>query len=415
MISERAPYPRQFNPGNHANISRYSIESHSTYFSAITEWSVSTRGTLESYVTASSNLGGGLSEGVVPKPPSPWLQHLDTERLLRSADEEINWSGKGQHVEFSTESEIPLVQERVLGHRASALVDSVRCRRVRLARKSIRCSGGWKKEDFLEEVKHLNRLRHAHIIQLVGTYVLGKTLAILVYPVADYTLDAYMDECNSEATGGVSEQLQALERFPLCLAGAVDYVHSTNTKHMDIKPTNILICSRPDLEERYVVYIADFGISRNYTDARDMETDGPMSFTRRYCAPEVSMQETRGKSADTFSLGCVFAEIFSVLAGKTAEELLEARQTKSDTTFHNNIDKVLEWIRGLTWSSFYSTEQRIYPLIVPDLIKGMLQESPQSRPNLEDVGVKLCELNPGLVPGQRLCCLRGPEQYRVAE
>lgn len=409
MISERAPYSRQF------NISKYSVESRSTYFSANTEWSVVTRGTAESYVTASSSLGRGLTEGALPKAPSPWLQHLDTEMLLRSADEEINWSGKGQHVEFLTENEIPLVPERVLGYSSSALVDSVRCRRVRLARKSIRCSGGWKKEDFLEEVKHLNRLRHAHIVQLVGTYVLGNTLAILIYPVADYTLDAFMDECKPEATGEVSEQLQALERFPLCLTTAVDYVHSTNTKHMDIKPTNILICGRPDLKERYVVYVADFGISRNYTDATDMETDGPTSFTRRYCAPEVAMQETRGKSADTFSLGCVFTEIFTVLAGNTAQELLEARRTKSDSTFHNNIDKVLEWIGALTWPSFYSTEQRAYPLIVPDLIKAMLQEPPQLRPNLKDVGVNLCELLGVLIPGLRLCCLRDPEQYRVAE
>ena len=49
----------------------------------------------------------------------------------------MNWSGRGQHAEFDLTEEdlIPLIHEKVLGYSATALVDSVRCRRIRLARK----------------------------------------------------------------------------------------------------------------------------------------------------------------------------------------------------------------------------------------------------------------------------------------
>jgi len=63
----------------------------------------------------------------------------------------------------------------------------------------------------------------------------------------------------------------------------------------------------------FTVYVADFGISRPYTQIDAGETDGRTSFTRKYAAPEIIDQETRGLAADIFSLGCVFLEIYTVL------------------------------------------------------------------------------------------------------
>ncbi|KAH7108763.1 hypothetical protein B0J11DRAFT_513130 [Dendryphion nanum] len=92
------------------------------------------------------------------------------------------------------------------------------------------------------------------------------------------------------------------------------------TKHMDLKPENILVrdvrqykTPRPS-NASFKVYIVDFGISRSYDSLDATETEGPTQFTHRYAAPEVVDREKRGLAADTFSLSCVFVEIYSVLA-----------------------------------------------------------------------------------------------------
>ena len=153
-----------------------------------------------------------------------------------------------------------------------------------------------------------------------------------------------------------------------------------------------------------MVYLADFGISRNYTDLADMETDGTIPFARRYCAPEVALGRCSRTKADVFFLGCVFAEIFTIIAGKTTEEFLDARNQNSDATYHNNMDKSLEWIGSLEWQDFDQTKRQSYQRIVPELIKEMLGESPQIRLAPRGLTRHICS-----------CCLKEPEQYRAAQ
>lgn len=67
------------------------------------------------------------------------------------------------------------------------------CRRIRLARKRIKCGRWISRKEAIEEVEHLQRLNNAHIVRVVGTYVVLNELAILLYPVAEWNLENYMD------------------------------------------------------------------------------------------------------------------------------------------------------------------------------------------------------------------------------
>lgn len=80
---------------------------------------------------------------------------------------------------------------------------------------------------------------------------------------------------------------------------------------MDIKPQNILVRRNRSNSTglMFEVYVADFGIARSYDKAEEIMTDGWTSFTRKYAAPEVVQQESRGLAADIFSLGCIFLEM----------------------------------------------------------------------------------------------------------
>ncbi|KAF2811033.1 kinase-like protein [Mytilinidion resinicola] len=204
----------------------------------------------------------------------------------------MDWSGRGRHAEFGEgdDGQIAkiLTHENILGHSWTAVAESVLCRRIRLARKTISCIGKLKREDAVKEVEHLQKFLESFL--------------------------EFADELKD-----FSEKLSNLydlSCFIGCLSNAMDYIHQQFTKHMDIKPKNILIRQTPRGCNKYRVYFADFGISRAYKSAAEAETDSPTPYTRMYAAPEVVDQDTRGFGADIFSLGCVFAEIIAVLSSQ---------------------------------------------------------------------------------------------------
>jgi hypothetical protein len=117
---------------------------------------------------------------------------LERHDLLQPTNLELNWSGKGQHVAFDTSESLPLVVTDQLGASLTSKVEAVLCRRITLARKTMRCTRNWTVADALLEVYHLQNLRHRHIVQLVGTYLRGREFAILMYPVAHCYLGHFL-------------------------------------------------------------------------------------------------------------------------------------------------------------------------------------------------------------------------------
>lgn len=155
-------------------------------------------------------------------------------------------------------------------------------------------------------------------MRLIGTYVVGRELSILLYPVADFNLEEFLRSIRSDQLHSYKAwKTWSCCTFFACLSNAVDYIHSQLAKHLDIKPQNILVRKQhEDLSQTrfaYTVFVADFGIARSYTQPAAANTDGLTPFTPRYAAPELVRQELRGLSADVFSLGCVFLEMCMTL------------------------------------------------------------------------------------------------------
>jgi serine/threonine protein kinase len=360
---------------------------------------------------------------------SEWLMHLHNRGILLDPLEELDWSGEGQHVEYSPEDEgeIPLRSEKILGHSQTAIIDSVRCRRIRLARKKITCSRRLKKEDAIVEVEHLMRLQHAHIVRVVGTYTLKKDLAILLYPAAEWDLDSFLDDL-LEVTNRRPMHMRpgpiahVLIDFLGCLSNAIAFIHDGNVKHMDIKPKNLLVRIRK--ENRFKIYVADFGIARSYKSAADSETDSPTSFTRAYAAPEVVHQDKRGLSADIFSLGCVFMEMMATLFSCSTEgddereRLLDLRKVKTgNPAFYANIDVVTQWYKNIinVDSTDKKDNQEAWMSVlaeisseVTDLILRMIMENSDLRPSASELKEKTARIS---------CaeCSAGPEPFEAAD
>jgi len=159
--------------------------------------------------------------------------------------------------------------------------------------------------------------------------------------------------------------------------------------------------------------LADFGLSRSFAPQDHSQTDGPTARTPKYCAPEVYNYEYRGRSADVFSLGCVFVEILSALAGKYAYEFADFRRGENghDESFRNNLGEVNIW-----------TLHHIKPLIVTlncseellEIILQMTEYEPAKRPSASHLVSFFQRLSPYDGFRARDCCSSGPEPYIAA-
>ncbi|KAJ4298926.1 hypothetical protein N0V90_004169 [Kalmusia sp. IMI 367209] len=331
-------------------------------------------------------------------------QHLARARrigITRPREHELDWSGHGQHVQFTNESEVPLQPIRDIARTGRAIVDAVKCRRICLARKRMLCHRRFKPEEALEEVRHMQLLQHRHIVRCIGTYSLGKWVAILTYPVARCNLEEFLRETSKqhEYNDSAIFNRKALVKFFACLSCVIEYIHGEGVKHMDIKPQNILVNMRysDTAQSRSMdIYIADFGISR-MADPNQSQTDGPTGRTETYCSPEVANGGTRGRSSDMFSLGCVFAEMATVISGQSLDDFLDFR-SDDGSSYHRNIPLVCAWVYELKNATVYW--DKTWKPVMRDTIIQMLSEEPDLRPTASDLRLML---------GPNPCCLKRQE------
>jgi serine/threonine protein kinase/protein-tyrosine phosphatase len=102
--------------------------------------------------------------------------------------------------------------------------------------------------------------------------------------------------------GGVLTE-EAFWRALLLLATGLDYLHSKNIIHSDIKPQNILLHGVDDM------MLADFGTAREHVGAEGV---GEIVGTIAYMSPETFESFTVSEQADMWSLGATF---FTALSG----------------------------------------------------------------------------------------------------
>ena len=96
-----------------------------------------------------------------------------------------------------------------------------------------------------------------------------------------------------------------------------------------------------------------------------------------YCAPEVVSWEKRSRSADIFSLGCVYAEMATSLDGRSVSDFYDFREAKTKSggethAYHATLDRVQEW-----FNESKTTEARA---LYDEVIAPMLDNEPKARP-----------------------------------
>ena len=145
----------------------------------------------------------------------------------------------------------------------------------------------------------------------------------LMMELCDCNLTQYLDE----HAIGQSQQHSIMKQC----ADAVDYLHSENICHRDIKPQNILIKNN-QLEIEGEIRLADFGLTKYLTDTSQMNTavgtlawKAPELFDQESGLPIQGTNASYRKEIDIFSLGLVF---LYVLASKDFEKKIHANTCK---------------------------------------------------------------------------------------
>ena len=281
-----------------------------------------------------------------------------------------------------------------LGRGAFGTVDQVRLWPTgpSLARKSIRTSTKRKskRKGPFHEIVIMRRMQHPNIVKIVAAYRERESINILMSPVADCNLKEFLSDPDRWP-----EKQPSLIRWFAPLASAMRHLHDRPfpVTHHDIKPSNILL-------DGTRIVLADFGLSS--FSASDTRSDQCFKAfgTPAYQAPEIASGEQAnaidGPKVDVWSLGCVFAEMATVLVGRSLTDLrhhirFDQDRTRHEKTYHRHRAELLDWLLSLQIITNAPYEQSII-----QLCEKMLHCDPSERPSAQDVSI-ICDAGGGTV------------------
>ena len=297
-------------------------------------------------------------------------------------------------------------------------------RRVFLARKLVSRPRRVPIQYLLEEAKVMEKLAHDHIIKLVGTYYDPKYLYLLLWPVAACNLEnilldidglrtgkgdrddiitrlkdlgltnlAAIDRENSNfgtSAGSCSKQctccpLNYLRQLSGCITRAVKHCHDRDIRHLDLKPSNILL--NPGR-----VYLADFGIARDVHDRDHTMTRGNLG-TFRWRAPEVNQVQSDWsmKAADVYSLGLILLNLATFIYHSPLSSFEDMITEEKSSVKAEKLQKCITDLERIARTSkeVDDSQDAINPKPFIQLASKMVSISPSARPVISEVHSEL--------------------------
>ena len=203
----------------------------------------------------------------------------------------------------------------------------------------------------IREISLLKELRHDNIVKLLDVCHSERKLT-LVFEYLDMDLKKFMDREQGNLDPAT------VQMFLKDLLKGVQYCHSRNVLHRDLKPQNLLISKEKQLK------LADFGLGRAFGIPVKKFTHEVV--TLWYRSPDVLLGSTQyGTPVDVWSVGCIFAEMATgtpLFAGKNDADQLA------------KVFKFLGTPNNHTWRSMNSYPNSNAVLGRPELLQNHIAE-----------------------------------------
>ncbi|TVU25588.1 hypothetical protein EJB05_28090 [Eragrostis curvula] len=229
-------------------------------------------------------------------------------------------------------------------------------------------------QEFMAEIDVLRKVRHRHLVALLGYSTHGNERLLVYEFMSGGTLREHL--CDLQQSGYTPLNWTQRMTIALDVARGIEYLHGLAQEtfiHRDLKPSNIL------LDQDLRAKVSDFGLVKLAKDT-DKSMMTRVAGTFGYLAPEYATTGKVTTKVDVYAYGVILMEM--ITGRKVLDDSLPEDETHLVTIFRRNmldkekfrkfVDPTLE-LSAEAWNSL---------LEVADLARHCTAREPHQRPDM---------------------------------